>query len=165
LSEKGKIAGKAGAEAVGKLAKIAKDALPEAEAVGKAGGKDAAKSAAKAVPRPHDPSFTSRPKWRDRHGFLTDGHYRVSGAASARHTAGTAPPGKSYFAPDTDVDQVSLDAAQYADHANLWGPDGKAKVKFDREVGTLGSTGQPTDTVNVYRKKSGTIHASPGSSS
>ncbi len=77
--------------------------------------------------------------------------------------AGTAPAGKSYFYSGTDVDGLTLDAAQYADDANLWDNDNKAKVSFDRDVGVHVRTGQPTDTVNVYRKRNGTIHASPGS--
>jgi hypothetical protein len=100
---------------------------------------------------------------RDRHGQLTDGRYRVSSIANARHTAGSSPAGKSHFYPGTDVDQLTLDAAQYADEANLWDADSKAKVPFDRPVGVHVRTGSPTDTVNVYRKKNGTIHASPGS--
>jgi nucleoid-associated protein YgaU len=117
-------------------------------------------------PRPGirgDRSFVPKPGTVDRHGFLTDGKYRVSNAGSARHTASTAPAGKSYFYPHVDQDQTTLHAAQYADHANLWGPDGKAKVPFDQNIGVHAKTGQPTNVVNVYRRRSGTVHGSPGS--
>jgi len=123
-------------------------------------------------PKIDDPDFTPRPSQLDRHGNLTDGTYRVSSDANLRHTAGNAPEGKSYFNEGTDVDQLSLDAAQYADQKNLWYGQNpghpsdypnKAKVVFDDPVGVHAGTGQPTNVVNVYRKKNGTIHATPGS--
>jgi hypothetical protein len=112
---------------------------------------------------PGDHSFTPRPTQLDRHGFLTDGKYRVSTAGSARHTAGSAPAGKSTFYPHLNEGEIQLQAAQYADHANLWGPDGKAKVPFDQPVGDHAKTGLPTNVVNIYRRKSRTVHGSPGS--
>jgi hypothetical protein len=109
--------------------------------------------------------FTPRPSYRDRHGVLTDGTYRVSGQANLRHTYGHAPPGRSHFNPDTDVDQLTLDAAQYADQANLWTlNDGKkAKIVFDQDIGFHDRSGQSTNVINVYRRSNGTIHGSPGS--
>jgi hypothetical protein len=114
-----------------------------------------------ARPTPSGP-FSARPSSRDRHGVLTDGTYRVSSQANLRHTAGSAPVGKSTFHPGTDVDQLSLDAAQRADAGSLW-HDNKAKIPFDRDVGTHHATGIPTNVVNVYRRGNGTIHISPGS--
>jgi len=118
-----------------------------------------------AHPTPAGP-FRRVPSSRDRHGMLTDGKYRVSRDANLRHTDGHAPPGKSHFNPGTDVDQLSLDAAQYADQHNLWtlSNGAKAKVPFDRDIGFHDASGSPTNTVNVYRKlRTGTIHISPGS--
>ncbi len=120
-------------------------------------GLDAARGADEAAE-----AFQARPSYRDRHGFMTDGTYRVSSEANARHSYGTARPGSSYFNEGTDVDQVSMDAAQYADQHDLW-DDNKAKVVFEDNVGVHGQTGRPTDVVNVYRRDNGTIHASPGS--
>jgi hypothetical protein len=123
-------------------------------------------------PRPRDPNFTPRPTHRDRHGKLTDGKYSVSGKANERHVKGTAPEGKSTFNEDVDTDDLSLTAAQYADDKNLWGGEipgqpssfsNKAKVPFDRDVGHHQATDQATNVVNVYRKKNGTVHISPGS--
>ena len=106
-----------------------------------------------------------RPIVRDRHGFLTDGTYRVNAKKNLDHTHGHAPPGKNTFYPGTNVERLTLDAAQRADHDNLWGlTDGtKAKVRFDSDVGVHHGTGQPTNVVNVYRRRSGTVHAAPGS--
>lgn len=116
------------------------------------------------VPRPAD---------YDRHGNYTDGTYRVSEKANLRHTDGHAPPGRSTFYPGTDLDRLAIEAAQQADHDDLWRASNpadksgdnpaKAKVTFDRDVGVIGSTGQSTRIVNVYKKRNGTIHISPGS--
>ncbi|GIF70575.1 hypothetical protein [Asanoa siamensis] len=109
--------------------------------------------------------FEARPISRDRHGFLTDGRYRVNSRENLKHTHGQALAGKSSFYPGTDVDRLTLEAAQRADSANLWNlKEGtKARVTFDDHIGTHGETGRPTNVVNVYRRKSRTIHASPGS--
>lgn len=123
-------------------------------------------------PRPNDPDFTPRPMERDRHGNLTDGTYRVSSTANQRHTRGTAPEGKSTYNDDVDADEITLTAAQQADQRNLWTGEvpgqpssfsNKAKVEFDRDIGHHTGTDQPTNVVNVYRKKNGTVHSSPGS--
>jgi hypothetical protein len=117
------------------------------------------------APRPAGP-FQPRPVFRDRHGFLTDGKYRVSASKNLRHTHGDASPDRSVFHAGTDVERLTLDAAQYADQADLWDPldPTKAKVPFDRDVGIHRRTGAPTNVVNVYRKiRTGTVHISPGS--
>jgi hypothetical protein len=123
-------------------------------------------SAPRTAPRTTPPapagSYTTRPVYRDRHGFLTDGTYRASGQANLRHTYGHAPEGRSYFREGTDVDRLSLDAAQYADHNSLW-RDNKAKVPFNIDVGWHQSGNAWTNVVNVYRRLNGTIHISPGS--
>ncbi|MEV0713118.1 hypothetical protein [Asanoa sp. NPDC050611] len=116
------------------------------------------------LPKPAGP-FAARPITRDRHGFVSDGRYRVNSKKNLEHTHGQGPPGKSTFYPGTDVDRLTLDAAQRADHADLWDTPkgGKAKVRFAGDIGTHHKTGQPTNVVNVYRRRSGTIHAAPGS--
>lgn len=111
----------------------------------------------------------SREIFRDRHGFLTDGVYRVSNLANAEHMYATRRVGASYFNDGEDVERLTLVAAQAADHGDLWVADPgsrhrrKAKIRWDRDVGVHGQTGQPTTIINVYRKRSGTVHISPGS--
>jgi hypothetical protein len=83
----------------------------------------------------------------------------------ARHKPGTAPNNRSVFRSDVDAEQATLDAARYADKNNLWNAQNKAKVPVNN--GTVGylSDGTPTQTVNVYRRKSGSgylIHGTPG---
>lgn len=107
--------------------------------------------------------FVPRAAWRDRHRNLTDGIYRVNSVANRRHSPESAPPGRSVFLPHVDVDQITLEAAQRADHSRLWTPKKKARVDFPFDVGTHGRTGRPTRVVNVYRRDNGTIHSSPGS--
>ena len=123
-------------------------------------------------PRPADPDFQPRPTSRDRHGNLTDGTYRVSSDANRRHMRGTAPEGKSIYNDDVDPDEITMTSAQYADQRELWTGEipgqpssfsNKAKVEFDQDVGHHSGTDQQTNVVNVYRKKNGTIHSSPGS--
>lgn len=147
----------------GKILRAALQFLRKIRARGGRGGGGARPPARSGPPRPRGP-FTPRPSWRDRHGNLTDGTYRVSSGGNQRHTSGSAPAGRSAFHPGTDVDQLTMDAAQYADQANLWSPRGdKAKVRFDIDVGTHASTDRPTSVVNVYRRRNGTIHSTPGS--
>jgi len=123
-------------------------------------------------PRPNDPGFKPRPVERDRHGNLTDGVYRVSSDANRRHTRGSAPEGKSTYDEGVDPDEITLAAAQHADQKDLWTGEipgqphsfsNKAKVPFDQDIGFHAGSGQPTNVVNVYRKKNGTVHSSPGS--
>ncbi len=109
---------------------------------------------------------------RDRHGNLTDGVYRVSGDANRKHVKGSAPEGKSTYNEGMDPDEITLTAAQQADQKNLWTGEipgqpssfsNKAKVPFDQDIGHHSGTDEPTNVVNVYRKKNGTVHSSPGS--
>jgi hypothetical protein len=106
---------------------------------------------------------------RDRHGNLTDGVYSVNDIKNRPHAYETRQEGKSYFHEGTDLGMLGLHAAAIADRDNLWRSDipgefaRKAKVRFDQPVGIHQRTGQPTHTVNVMRRKTGTIHISPGS--
>ena len=69
--------------------------------------------------------------------------------------------GRSMFYPTVDAEDAVLRAAQYADEAALW-IENKAKVPvLNTNIGTLGN-GKPTNVINVYRNKNGTIHGSPG---
>lgn len=82
----------------------------------------------------------------------------------ARHKPGTAPSGRSVFRSDVDAEKATLDAADYADANDLWDAQGKkAKVTVNNgPIGYLGD-GTPTSTINVYRRRNGMIHGSPGS--
>lgn len=130
-----------------------------------------ASAAAVAAPAPRAEATPIAPRdvFRDRHGFLTDGVYRVSNAANADHTYTTRREGASYFNDGEDVERLSLEVAQAADRDDLWIADHgsshrrRAKVRYGRDVGIHGRSGQPTSIINVYRKRSGTVHISPGS--
>ncbi len=121
------------------------------------------------VAAPVVPPDRSAVIYRDRHGFLTDGVYRVSTGKNRPHMFETRASGKSYFNEGTDVERLSLEAARAADRNDRWRADPgstyrrRAKVSYDHDVGIHARTGQPTRVVNVYRKRSGTIHISPGS--
>lgn len=72
-------------------------------------------------------------------------------------------PGKSIFYPTLDPNAAVLKAARYADKYNLW-IGSKAKVPvLNTNVGILGSTGQPTNVINVYKNSNNFIHGAPGS--
>lgn len=109
------------------------------------------------------------PTHRDRHGFLTDGRYRSNSAANNAHGVGRTDMDRSVFFPNVDPDRLALDAARRADEQGSWAAarpgdyPSKAKVVFEHPVGIHSRTGEPTYTVNVYRRKSRTIRASPGS--
>jgi hypothetical protein len=95
--------------------------------------------------------------------------YRVSNTANADHTYATRRVDASYFNDGEDVERLSLVAAQAADRDDLWIADHgsnhrrRAKVRCDRDIGIHARSGRPTRIINVYRKRSGTIHISPGS--
>jgi hypothetical protein len=61
-----------------------------------------------------------------------------------------------------DAEKLTLDAAMFADRYNLWDLQNKAKVIVDRMIGVTGDTNMATNVVNVYRRSSNTVHASPG---
>ncbi|HYX34989.1 MAG TPA: pre-toxin TG domain-containing protein [Oligoflexus sp.] len=124
-----------------------------------------------------DPNFIAPAKSIDQYGRLTNGKYTVIPGEQARHTVGAfdatdhagrpLPAGKSQFLYRTSADDITLDAAAYADKRNLWQDDGqgglKAKVIFDQPVGVHNRTGSVTNVVNVYARKNGNIHGSPSS--
>lgn len=124
------------------------------------------------LPNFPDIEFKAPNTFLDRHSKLTNGKYTISPEAMKPHTVGsfdttihtgsTLPADKSQFFFATDADRVTLDAAAYADKAELWVAN-KAKVKLDIPIGVHGGTGRITDTVNVYRNNAGTVHASPAS--
>lgn len=58
--------------------------------------------------------------------------------------------------------QLVLDAAAYADDANLW-VGNKAKIVLDDFIGVHAGTGQRTNVLNIYRADSGFVHGAPGS--
>jgi RHS repeat-associated protein len=103
----------------------------------------------------------ARPTVRNANGWLTDGNYTVRPGGNAAHLPGTSLPGKSVFYNAGNVDNLTLQAAEYADTYGLWN-GAKAKVYVDgAPIGRTGS-GQPTNWLNVYRDSNGIIHASPG---
>jgi RHS repeat-associated protein len=101
--------------------------------------------------------------YADRHGNTTNGVYTINSVRQELHMPGTAPAGNSVFSADVNADQLTLDAAVYADENNLW-VDNRAKVQVTNysEIGTTGRGGGPTNWINLYRRNSGTIHGCPG---
>lgn len=95
-------------------------------------------------------------------GKLTNGVYTLDEPGMAPHTTDSLAGGKSQFLYHINEKELVLDAAAYADKANLW-VGNKAKVVFDRPIGVHGETGQPTNVLNIYKTDSGFIHAAPGS--
>jgi hypothetical protein len=79
----------------------------------------------------------------------------------APHTTGNLTAGKSQFLHRVNEKQLTLDAAAYADEANLW-VGNKAKVVLDDFIGVHAGTGQQTNVINIYRTKTGYVHAAPG---
>lgn len=79
------------------------------------------------------------------------------------HKTGSLRAGKSQFLSGVDAEKAVLDAAAYADDAGLW-VGNKAKVFVENgPVGALGTTGELTNWINVYRTRTGFVHGSPGS--
>jgi hypothetical protein len=116
----------------------------------------------------HDGGVPSSDIKIDRHGRTTNGTYTLGDAGMAKHTPGTAPAGKSVFFPGINAEKIVLDAAKIADEQGLWKATSPgafpsvAKVLWPEEVGVTGETQQRTNWINLYRKKSGTLHGSPG---
>ncbi|WP_437589252.1 RHS repeat-associated core domain-containing protein [Sorangium sp. So ce1000] len=98
----------------------------------------------------------------NRHGQLTNGRYTLDSAGMAPHTTGSHAQGKSQFLYRVNERQLVLDAAAYADDANLW-VGNKAKIVFDDFIGVHAGTGQRTNVLNIYRADSGFVHGAPGS--
>ncbi|MEW6282448.1 MAG: RHS repeat-associated core domain-containing protein [Candidatus Eremiobacterota bacterium] len=103
-------------------------------------------------------------KWLSARGELTTGKYTVDAPAMLPHTSGKSADiarGKSQFLFNIDAESLVLDAAHYADKHNLW-VGHKAKVPVSTNVGVLGTTGELTQYVNVYRTSRGRVHGAPG---
>jgi RHS repeat-associated protein len=99
----------------------------------------------------------------DRHGRLTNGSYTIDKTGMAPHKTGSLRTGKSQWFSRVDAEGATLDAAKYADEHGLWRSN-KAKVPVvNGNVGALGTTGEPTSWINVYRTDKGFVHGSPGS--
>jgi hypothetical protein len=98
----------------------------------------------------------------DRHQNLSNGLYRLDADGMRPHIDGTTKSGKSQFLSFVDQDRVTLDAAAYADRFELW--DGnKAKIFVKNgPIGIRSENGELTSWINVYRTKSGFVHATPG---
>ena len=95
-------------------------------------------------------------------GQLTNGTYTVNDINMAPHKTGATTGGKSQFMFYVDEEKATLDAAAYADKANLWS-NNKAKVYVQNgPVGVSAKTSELTNWINVYRTKTGLVHASPG---
>ncbi len=98
----------------------------------------------------------------NRHGQLTNGTYTLDEAALQPHLTGSLAGGKSQFLYGVNANELALDAGAYADQARLW-VGNKAKVVFDRPIGVDAGTGEPTTVLNIYRTRTGFLHAAPGS--
>ena len=98
--------------------------------------------------------------WSRRGGELTNGKYTVNKEKMKKHIYDLGM-GRSVFYGTIDAEQEVLKAAEYADKYDLWNGI-KAKVRVsNKNIGTLG-TGEPTNYINLYRKKNNQIHGSPG---
>ncbi|XXX76946.1 hypothetical protein WMF30_55795 [Sorangium sp. So ce134] len=83
----------------------------------------------------------------------------------APHTIGSLAHGRSQFFYGVSAKRLVLDAAAYADEANLWTASNgrKARVVFDDFIGVHYKTGQRTNILNLYRTDTGFVHGAPGS--
>jgi hypothetical protein len=106
------------------------------------------------VPRP--PKIVT-----NRHGQLTNDLYTLDEAGMAPYKTGSLASGKSQWLSTVDAEKAVLDAAAVADRQQLW-VGNKAKVPANMNVGALGSSGELTQWINVYRTKTGFVHGSPG---
>jgi hypothetical protein len=101
---------------------------------------------------------------------LSNSRYTVNAIDMIVHVSGRAEhiaAGKSQFLYRVNADEAVLMAAEYADAHNLWNAAGKAKVRFTQPVGVLGTTGELTNYINVYRRNTNArgvtlIHGAPG---
>ena len=125
----------------------------------------------------NEPDFQAPPKSVDSYGRLKNDSYTIEVPEQKKHVVGSLdatnhtgreqPPNKSQFLYSNDADDITLDAASYADRANLWKGE-KAKVTFDRPIGVHARTGRVTNSINVYKKEPNSrgvvlIHGSPAS--
>lgn len=106
-------------------------------------------------------NWSPPPIQTNQHGKLTNGLYTLDLPGAEVHITGTLALGKSQFLYRVNYQTLVLDAALYADEANLWqGP--KAKIVLDRPIGVHASTGQLTNVLNLYRNKNYFVHGAPG---
>ncbi|AUX47305.1 uncharacterized protein SOCE26_088230 [Sorangium cellulosum] len=106
--------------------------------------------------------LVSRGVFKNRHGFLTNGRYILDDDGMVPHRTGSLAQGKSQFLYRVNEKQLVLDAADYADRANLWNKN-RAKVVFEDFIGVHAETGQRTTVLNLYRNNNGLVHGAPGS--
>ena len=107
------------------------------------------------------PGFEAPKVFVNRQGLLTNGTYTLDQPGMAPHLTGNLASGKSQFFYRLNAQQVTLDAAAYADKAGLW-VGNKAKVTLDGPIGVHAGTGKPTNVLNLYRSSTGHVHAAPG---
>ena len=92
---------------------------------------------------------------------MTNGKYTVNREKMKKHIYNLGM-GRSIFYGSVDAEQAVLKAAEHADKYELWEGQ-KAKVRVsNKNIGTLGATGEPTNYINLYRSQKGQIHGSPG---
>jgi hypothetical protein len=106
--------------------------------------------------------FTPPETFVNRHGQLTNGTYTLDEPGMASHQAGSFATGQSQFFSWVDSDTAVLDGAAYADEYDLWVGNKATVPVTNGEVGALGTTGEPTSYINVYRTNTGFVHGSPG---
>ena len=107
------------------------------------------------------PGFEAPKIFVNKQGLLTNGAYTLDQPGMAPHLTGNLASGKSQSFYRLNVQQLTLDAAAYADKAGLW-IGNKAKVKFDGPIGVHAGTGKPTSVLNLYRSSTGHVHSAPG---
>jgi hypothetical protein len=99
---------------------------------------------------------------RNQKGQLTNGTYTVNDIDMAPHKTGATTGGESQFLSYVDAEKATLDAAAYADKANLWS-NNRAKVYVQNgPVGVSAKTSELTNWINVYRTDTRFVHGSPG---
>jgi murein DD-endopeptidase MepM/ murein hydrolase activator NlpD len=159
-------------DALGKLVTIVANIRVGALAGGlgsKVGSSISSKLVSKGFKAPVSKGFEAPKKYLNANDQLTNGTYTVNNTTMAKHKTGSFkadknhPQGISQFLPNVDAESAVLDAAAFADKYKLWvGKDlEKATVLTNDYVGALGSTGERTKYLRVFRMKNGDIHGSP----
>ena len=105
------------------------------------------------LPKPTPTELAGRPTFKA-------GDYTVNPSAMDPHMTGSLASGKSQWGFNVDAYKATLDAANIADKYKLW-VGNKAKVPASGIVGSGGSTGAPSDLINVYRRGK-MVHGCPG---
>jgi hypothetical protein len=93
-------------------------------------------------------------------GLISNGKYTIDAPGMVKHTTGSLVKEKSQFLFRIDANQMTLDAAAYADKAGLW-VQNQAKVKLNTVVGVIGRNGQLSSYITVTRTNSGFVHGWP----